>query len=120
MTHMTTEAGVLAAIDGALQDYETSGDAMRWVPPEDREPDPEAVLAASRAVLDGVSLGMEQFMAAMRQLTASVSEALEPWAEFLRKLAPAAGEVSEARRERLSAMHREYHRRSQARRRRRR
>lgn len=110
---------VLATIDGALRDYETGKDAMRWVPPEDREPEPEAVLAASRAVVAGISLGMEQFTAAMRQLTVCVSEALKPWAEFLRKLAPAAEEVSGARRKRLSAMHREYARRQRARRRRR-
>ena len=31
-------AGVLDAIDGALGDWETSPDAMRWTPPEDSPP----------------------------------------------------------------------------------
>lgn len=37
---------VLDSIDGALEDYSTSSDAMRWVPPDDRvesKPDPDLV-----------------------------------------------------------------------------
>lgn len=29
---------IIESIDGALRDWETSDDAMRWVPPEDRKP----------------------------------------------------------------------------------
>jgi hypothetical protein len=111
---------VLAAIDGALHDYETGADAMRWVPPDDREPEPEADLAAAaRTVMLGIRVDVEPFMAAMRQMTEAVNRALRPWAELVRKLAPTAQVIHEARRARRSAMHAEYARRQRARRRRR-
>jgi hypothetical protein len=54
---------VLAMIDGALRDYETGADAMRWVPPDDRAPRPPAVAGP---VMLGIRVDAEPLIAAMR------------------------------------------------------
>lgn len=105
---------VLAAIDGALRDYETGADAMRWVPPGDRGP-----LAIAAPLMLDIRVDVEPFMAAMRQMAEAVNRAMRPWAELVRKLAPTAQVIHDARRARRSAMHAEYARRQRARRRRR-
>lgn len=54
-----------------------------------------------------------------RQVIADIGRALRPLLDAIRSLAPVATVITGAHRERLSAMHREYHRRQRARRRRR-
>lgn len=102
---------VLAMIDGALADYETGADAMRWVPPDGRTPAPAATALAT---LD-LRVDAGPFMRAMRRMTEAVSRAL-PWGELVRKIAPAAQDAHHAE---ISRMRREYARRQRARRRRR-
>lgn len=133
---------VLAMIDGALRDYETGADAMRWTPRTAIEaPKPighisvgngwvpvsdggiqlvRAYEQAARAVRIDIQVDIEQFAAALRLAAETVNRALKPLAAPCRQLASAAEVIAEARRERLSAMHRECHRRQRGRRRRRR
>lgn len=107
---------VLAVIDGALRDYETGADAMRWVPPDDRAPRP---LAVTTPVMLDIRVDVEPFIAAMRQIGAVAERVIGQWSELFRKLVPTVEVIHDARRAHLSAMHREYARRQRTRRRRR-
>lgn len=118
MRDMATD--ILEVIDGALADYATSGDAMRWAPPGS-VPEPDARDPVAVRFFLGADL--EPFVAGIRQIGEALIAALQPWAEaadrLFRELAPAVQVVNDAHREHLSAMHREYARRQKARRRRR-
>ncbi len=58
MTDRTSE--VIEAIDGALSDWSTSGDAMRWVPPEGRTAEhAEPVTVAPSFDLDAVTAAFD-------------------------------------------------------------
>ncbi len=129
---------ILDTIDGALRDYETSGDAMRWAPEEKRAASPGLPLRGGQISLDGSSwlpvssdstpllpaiIDTSQFDAALRQLGEQIAELMRPCREFAKSIAlamaPITKVLNEVKAERVSAMHREYHRRSRARRRRR-
>lgn len=86
MTDRTSE--VIEAIDGALSDWSTSGDAMRWVPPEGRtEPPVEpaqvlwlmddwvaAIAAATSQYLEEVVVAFDALGAALRDAGVLVDE----------------------------------------------
>jgi hypothetical protein len=80
---------VLDAIDGAILAWETSGDAMRWVPSEQREPQPcgaptylyaghgnQIVMDHWDPPIDGqlVRQAFENLVAAMRDMVESVGQ----------------------------------------------
>ena len=127
---------ILDTIDGALRDYEASGDAMRWVPEEKRQATPETQPFAGQISMDGsnwwpvsydrtalnpvITIDASQFQAAMRQVGETLAELMRPLVEFCKSMAPIAATLNEVQAERVSAMHREYRRRSNARQRRRR
>jgi hypothetical protein len=50
---MSPVTGILDSIDGALRDHETSADAMRWVPEEERKPAEAGPAFPWRGVVDG-------------------------------------------------------------------
>ncbi len=69
--------------------------------------------------LTGAATLGERLAELARQVIADIGRLLRPFLDLLRKLAPVATVITEARRERVSAMHREYGRRQRARRKRR-
>jgi hypothetical protein len=80
---------ILDAIDGALDDYATSKDAMRWVPPEDQpEPlVPTAMIPASINVdLSGFIRGMQQLSEAMGSIVRDIAETMQPAGKFAWRL----------------------------------
>lgn len=111
---------ILDTIDGALRDYEASGDAMRWVPEEKREA-PQAVgFSFDQApLLPVITIDTSQFELAFRQIGEALSRFLRPFADFAKSMVPIVETLNGVRAERVSAMHREYRRRAVARRRRR-
>jgi hypothetical protein len=110
---------ILDVIDGALADYATSDDAMRWMPPDSRAPEP---IAAPPVTVD-IRLNVEPFAAELQRVGEALIAAMQPWAEafgkLFRELAPAVQVINDAHREHMSAVHREYARRQKARKRRR-
>ncbi len=72
---MRTADDVLASIDGALRDYETSPDAMRWTP-EEAEREGESIntarlLAAAVGLGQAVALVVHQRLPFLRRLTSN-------------------------------------------------
>ena len=120
---------ILDTIDGALRDCEVSADAMRWAPEEKRQARPDA----AQISLDGsrwwpvsydctplITIDTSQFEAAFRQMGEVISGFMRSCVEVWDAVAPLAEALNQIRAERVSAMHREYRRRSSARQRRRR
>ena len=84
--------GILDSIDGALYDFETSKDAMRWVPEDERHAGnrPAAVspwhdLAGAALVLNSPSatalmltVDADEFNQALNELAAAVTRAFRP------------------------------------------
>lgn len=68
-------ADILAAIDGALADCQTSSDAMRWAPPGSPEPDACDPVAVAFYVV-GIRVDAASYLAAMRQVNEHVDRAL--------------------------------------------
>jgi len=122
MTDSTS--GVLDSIDGALRDYETSNDAMRWAPPENRAATAEgslemdAVTDIEARTLAWAIGAAEAYMASMRGLAEAMRPILVEACKSMCGLAAALQPAIEARRLEGSAMRLEYRRRSLARRRR--
>lgn len=79
--------GVLAAIDGALDDYYTSEDAMRWspAPPPRLRLDPQAVEAFSRMCGRVVAV-VRAHEPAFKAWGESVARALNEMAPLVRRL----------------------------------
>jgi hypothetical protein len=69
-------SGILDQIDGALRDFETSTDAMRWVPEGKREFKP----AHTGATAVGLALTVDtaEFTRALNELGAAVARAFRP------------------------------------------
>ena len=117
-------SGVLDSIDGALRDYETSGDAMRWAPPGSGALAAEASLGIDAAtglearILAWAIGAAEAYMDHMRRLAEAMRPILVEACKSMCELVAALQPVMEARRLEGSAMRREYRRRSLARRRR--
>lgn len=60
-------SGILDQIDGALRDFDTSGDAMRWVPEGGRRPWPDAV-----------TIDTEEFTRSLNEFGEAVIRAFRP------------------------------------------
>ena len=118
-------SGVLDSIDGALRDYETSGDAMRWAPPGSSALAAEASLEIDATtdlearILAWAIGAAEAYMDHTRRLAAAMWPILVEACKSMSELAAALQPAIEAKRRERSAMRREYRRRSLARRRRR-
>jgi hypothetical protein len=66
-------SGILDQIDGALRDFDTSGDAMRWwVPEGERRPWPDAVAPVAGTI------DTEEFTRALNELGAAITRAFRP------------------------------------------
>lgn len=122
-------SSLLDSIDGALRDYETSADAMRWAPPEGRDSAAYASLDDPAADLDARILAWaigsaEAYMTQMRQLAEvcwpTLAEAGKRLCELIGPVLRMIADAEESRRRAGSAMRCEYRRRTLARRRRRR
>jgi hypothetical protein len=80
---------ILDAIDGALFDYATSKDAMRWQPPEEQ---PEPLLPTPMIPvnididLSGFMRGFEQLGEVMESLVRGFAEALKPVGKFVQRI----------------------------------
>ena len=117
-------SGVLDSIDGAIRDYETSKDAMRWAPPESRAataealPEIDAVTDIEARIVAWAIGAAEAYMASMRRIGEVMWPILVEACKSMSELAAVLQPVIEARRLEDSAMRREYRRRSLARRRR--
>lgn len=114
--------GILDSIDGALRDFETSRDAMRWVPEEKREaapPEPPAAVAVS------LHVDIESFAGAVQEAAAVLWRFFDDIGTALLGLLPVMVAPAEAagrgeRGGKLAVDGREYQRRLHARRRRKR
>jgi len=113
-------ADILEVIDGALADYATSNDAMRWAPPGS-VPEPDA--CDPEAVRFYLGADLELFVAGLREIGEVMIAAMQFWGDavgkLFRELAPTVQVINDAHRARMSEIHREYSRRCRARRRRR-
>lgn len=116
-------SGVLDSIDGAIRDYETSKDAMRWAPPEDRAAaetpgDLDGAVNVEARIVAWATSAAEAYMASMRGIAEAMWPILVEACKSMSELAAVLQPVIEARRLEGSAMRREYRRRNLARRRR--
>ena len=91
---------ILDTIDGALADYETSADAMRWTPEKRTRQGP---LGGGQISLDGsnwlpvsfdstpllpvITIDTSQFEAAVRQAAEQLAELMRPCWEFAKAIA---------------------------------
>jgi hypothetical protein len=105
----TVSTEILDSIDGALSDYATSKDAMRWAPPES-QPETEPCPYAGFTV--DLNIDVEPFARAFADYAASFARVMSSsFSGFLL----AAGEADREHAAALSAMHRDYDRRRRAR-----
>jgi hypothetical protein len=121
---------VLESIDGALRDFETSTDAMRWLPEDKRAPSPAGERAHDPLAV-ALTVDVEEFARSLNELIDVLARAfravVEDAARQVRSLSAA---LFPARHRRcrtcqpgwkpLAVDGREYHRRQQARRKRKR
>lgn len=75
--------GILDVIDGALRDFETSADAMRWVPEEKRKPGPAGVpvMLGLPPVAFALTVDTEEFARSLSELGAAIARMLLPVVE---------------------------------------
>lgn len=109
-------ADILDTIDGALQDYAATQEAMRWTPPGLPRLTGDRAPRLDETPADTLAAVYEAALAAVAPMAKSINS-------LIAALVPAAGTIAEARerhRREISAMHAEYHRRRKARGRRRR
>lgn len=121
-------ADILDVIDGALLDFDTSDDAMRWVPPAKREErpavDPELLemlspesLAAINAAVAGITEFANALGRALNPVFGGIGLAM---GKLAKAYANILAEADQAHAREISAMHRAYRQRSKARQRRKR
>lgn len=121
---------VLESIDGALRDFETSKDAMRWLPEDKRAPSP-----ARERVHDPLAVALtvdvEEFARSLNELIDVLARAFRPVIEDAARQVHSLGAAlfpawhrgcgtCRPERKPLAVDGREYHRRQQARRKRKR
>ncbi len=105
---------VLDLIDGAISDWETSPDAMRW----SAEPRPQPPILMPPIDTTAIAAAFDRMVTAIRPMMQVWVKAIE---EFAAKLGPEFfAYIDKAEKERLRRMHSAYSRRMRARRRRRR
>ena len=113
---------ILDTIDGAIRDAETSSDAMRWVPEDERAPKPqltewqrEVIRQAFAEVGDRLRAHAEAMKPALEQLGGHLRDCAAKFTVWIEEIQPWI-EAHEAARKRR---HCDYRRRQLARRRRR-
>jgi hypothetical protein len=79
-------SGILDSIDGALRDYETGADAMRWVPGDRRELRPASPAARAGIVLVPVPVDTGELHRALNELGGMLARALCPGIEGAAKV----------------------------------
>jgi hypothetical protein len=80
--------GILDSIDGALRDFETSKDAMRWLP-EDKRPDGPAsdgIPGGAAPVAVAVTVDAEEFARALNDFAEIMARVLRPAVEDTARL----------------------------------
>jgi hypothetical protein len=121
---------ILGSIDGALRDFETSADAMRWLPGEKRAPSPAGEHVHNPLAV-ALTVDVEEFARSLNELIDALARAFRPVSEdTARQFHSLAAALFPARHRRcrtcqpgwkpLAVDGREYHRRQQARRKRKR
>ena len=85
---------IIDTIDGALRDYETSNDAMRWQPPEDRTAEPPRVAVPAPIAIDMSRIDMSGFVRGIEQMGEAMGRALNDAFAPLRKLTAAVAVIA--------------------------
>lgn len=70
--------GILDQIDGALRDFDTSGDAMRWIPEGERKPMPVPGAVTPPPVIVALTMDTEEFTRSLNEFAEAMARAFRP------------------------------------------